>query len=325
MRVIFDPVALGEPDLFPFFDRILSLFDEALHEWEVDRPDIVEETPWFKGCRSHYLKLFEEAAKNTAWNRHDPDLHIQCLIVTASPKEGPDLEMLPAVAAIYLRQPLIILMENRFTDGLFLDAVIEILASERFKSFRKTVPQALKYDSGGGIGEVPKLVHDHMKEAGKMNIPARILVFTDSDGTVPGEVSRQALKVREMCDSHGIPCCILKKRSIENYLPDPVFESWCNGPGHRHHSRLAALLRLAPDQRDHFPIKRGLPAQLTAEEETLYASVGNADMRTLRRGFGDGIINLLKNHADALTVAAFQQRDGHGELEDLLAMIIREI
>ena len=49
------------------------------------------------------------------------------------------------------------------------------------------------------------------------------------------------------------------------------------------------------------------------------------DIAVLQRGFGDDVIERLKDNGEALTAEALERRDGNGELRGLVTMIRNEL
>ncbi|MBF0179426.1 MAG: hypothetical protein HQM03_05285 [Magnetococcales bacterium] len=133
----------------------------------------------------------------------------------------------------------------------------------------------------------------YIREAGKAGHPVRAVLFMDSDADRPGDCSREARQVRKRCEEASVPCRILRKRTIENYLPDAVFLAWREEKP----EQVANLLRLTPEERDHYPVKKV---------------------------FGD-LPRLLNRNLQAVSAEGFRERDGKGELDGLVEMIVREI
>ncbi len=107
---------------------------------------------------------------------------------------------------------------------------MDLLGSPELAEFRKDVPDALKFDGGGGNGELPKVLGKYVEEAQKSGHPVRVVAFTDSDGLTPGECSKNAKLAKDACTKNDVPCQLLKKRAIENYIPDEVLQNWAGKP-----------------------------------------------------------------------------------------------
>ncbi len=234
------------------------------------------------------------------------------MIVALTPAEG---ELTPQQAARYVSKPLYVLVENRFTDGQLLTTVLEFLAPDALRNLlADDVPDLIYCDSPGGNGELPKLIQDYANKAVGDGIPARIVVFTDSDGKFPDDISDPAKRIEEACQENGVPCCILRKRGIENYIPDVVLLAWADNDGGSRRAQVQAIIALSPQQRDHFPIKKGIQQEKVAnqgQEQALYASFGPHDWNVLCQGLGDKVINSLNDHKSKLSATSLRQRD-HG-------------
>ena len=58
----------------------------------------------------------------------------------------------------------------------------------------------------------------------------------------------------EFCKQNGFICHVLQKRTMENYMPDDVFDEFRNN---QTDSWISAYLRLTPEQKDFFNIAEG--------------------------------------------------------------------
>ncbi len=222
-------------------------------------------------------------------------------VVSLVGKQERPVSLSPEKAVQLLQKPLVVLMENRNTDGAFLDAVLAVLGDPELLRLKQLRDQALKYDSVGGSGELKKLVkHEHEKSEAA-DVPFRAVVFTDNDSRFPGDISKMANEIRETCERLGIPHVVLTKRAIENYIPDEVIAEWADTREHTSaRPRIAALLRLTPEQREHFPFKKGLSflglsadSNHPIEEHRLYANVSAPDRALLDWRFGEDFVMVL--------------------------------
>jgi hypothetical protein len=223
---------------------------------------------------------------------------------------------------------------------------LAVLGDQELLRLKQLRDQALKYDSVGGSGELKKLVkHEHEKSEAA-DVPFRAVVFADNDSRFPGDVSKTASEIRETCERLGVPHVVLTKRAIENYIPDEVIAEWADTREHTSaRPRIAALLSLTPAQRDHFPFKKGLSflklsvdSNHPIEEHRLYANVSTPDRDLLDWRFGDDFVMVLyASHTTAegagspqtirssLTAESLRRRDGHGELDGLVALIEEQL
>lgn len=317
MRIVLD-AAVSDQSSWRWLDRIMSRIEDGAHEWSIEDPDMLETSNWLN-ARQHFREIFRGAVKAGSYPRHG--IHSRCVIVNPQPRGG---ELAPEPAWHYVDQPLKILVENRFTDGQLLNTIFAFLAPGPLEQLLQAkVYKLIEVDSPGGNGELKKLVADYAEAAYEKGIPVRVVVFTDSDGRFPGDIHRGAQAVSDVCDEHLIPCCILSKRAIENYIPDEVLSAWA--PKFLR-AQVAALLRLTPQQRDHFPIKSGKDfSKLTTAEQSLYATVSSGDQKALAQGLGDHIVATLKTHKDLLSKEVLERRDHTGDLSRLIQMLANEI
>ncbi|MEO5334833.1 MAG: hypothetical protein H7839_22710 [Magnetococcus sp. YQC-5] len=325
MRVALCREVLTEQGFWRDLDRIINRIDRGAHEWEVDDPDGIEESAWLREGRSYLRELFAKASTRGIWGHSN--MHKRCVTVTANPDTQNPWALTPPAAANFLDQPLVILLENEFTDTIFLKTVLHVLGPKELLDYCHGVPDAIHCKGVGGIGEIPKHVKKHVQKSRQAGVPLRVIVLADSDGTVPGEVSKNAKKVQDICVTHNIPCCLLKKRAIENYMPDIIFRQWSSEPTQTNvRPRAEALLRLTPAQRDHFNIKKGL-SKLPEEKEKqkeLYISLAPQDRTILENGFGE-VIHLFETYRHILSKQDMSDRVGDEELTQLVHMIIDEV
>jgi hypothetical protein len=326
MKVRIAQDAFADQTDWRFLDIIIGKVADGWHVWKIEAPEAIEKTGWLAG-RAWLRELFQKAALASAYPAHS-DFPKRELLVGGKADSG---ALPPQQAAEYATTPLTILMENRFTDGSFIETVLEFLAPEEVNEQCKNAPESIRYDSPGGIGELPKLLADYAKKAREKAIPLRVVVFTDSDGEVPGELHRNAQLIKDACQVESIPCLVLSKRSIENYIPDEVLDAWLlPNPNYKnHHLFLDAVKRLNPAQRDHYPMKKKYFDISKAQPavQALYQDVSDVDKREFvnAKGFGDDVIEKLRDFRDALTPEALRQRDGQGELDRLVALIAAEL
>ncbi|MBP2227159.1 hypothetical protein J2847_000426 [Azospirillum agricola] len=315
--------AVASPEVWTYLDRIVHRIEDGAHIWEIYEPDTLEASEWLKAGRRGFLELFEGAVRRASYP--SGDLHKRRVVVSLDPANG---ALTPQKAARYVSKPLAVLVENRFTDGKLLDTALELLAPESLRLLLGSgVPDLILCDGPGGNGELPKLIEEYVALAAADGLPNRIVVFTDSDGRYPGHVSKEAHAIDAVCRKYDIPCCILKKRCIENYIPDEVLSAWAGKADRRaYRAAVSALLRLTTDQRDHAPIKSGLHEEkLLAEEESLYASVDPVQRTAMRQGLGNRVIESLSEQRHVLSADALRCRDQGGDLDHLVQLIVGEL
>ena len=321
MRVFIAVDAFADETQWRFLDRIVDKVADGWHDWQIENPKFIEETGWLDGFgRSWLRELFQKAALAAGYPMQS-GFSGKRVLVSSLVHESEAIQ--PQQAAEYVSTPLAILMENRFSDGgIFLNTVLDVLGPDEMNEQRKIAPNSICYDSPGGNGELPKLVVDYARRAKAKGIPIRAVVFTDSDGTVPGEIQQKARRVQQACEKEGLPCRILRKRTIENYIPDEVLDAWMPYPDYEKRRVVDAVKRLRPEQRDYYPMKKGLQLQNASPTvQALYSGISEADRDELSKGFGRDVIEKLRDFPQALSAEVLRQRDGQGELDCLVKMI----
>lgn len=142
-------------------------------------------------------------------------------------------------------------------------------------------------------------------------------------GALGDRESRNARRLREVCNGHGLLCWVLAKREAENYLPRVLLRERPN-TGAEHARRVDAWESLSDDQKDFFDMKRGLPETPSAIEENLFGGLPEADREILATGFGPNVDECwslwhVRDVGDELRTR------GRGDLEHGIELIRREL
>jgi hypothetical protein len=179
----------------------------------------------------------------------------------------------------FASQPLTILVENRLNDGKFLRHMLGPVDTDLVTAMvRARAPMV--FENGGGKAEILNQLRDRIITAATRPVPERLVVLVDSDARFPGHRTSETADILAAGQALGAPIVVLQKRSIENYIPDRVLHDYA-----RQYPDIEAAARfitgLRPDQRDHYPIKKGLkrdPADPSKtlgsdQEEALYHGV----------------------------------------------------
>ena len=288
MRIVIDISAANDLDAHAWLDRILHRIEDGWHVWDLtDTPDAeaIEATPWASdlGRQGNRLReLLVAATQRSAWTLEP---NTRRLRVTALPA-APD-ELAPEQASRLADEPLVILVENRDSDGAFVARIVTELDKSLHGVWRRE-GEPIRFDSVGGKGQMPQEVE---KRAGAVGYRPRLVAVIDSDRKGPGDSeSKDARRLRETCDKHGLPCWVLAKREAENYLPRVLLRARPNvGAEHaraEHAKIVDAWERLSNEQKDFFDMKRGFPETPTEIEEDLFADLSDGDRETLAGGFG---------------------------------------
>ena len=321
MRIVIDISAANDPDAHPWLDRILHRIEDGWHVWDLtDKPDAeaIEATPWASdlGRQGNRLReLLVAATQRSAWTLEP---HRRRLRVTALPA-APD-ELAPKQASRLADEPLVILVENRDSDGAFVARIVTELDKSLHGVWRRE-GEPIGFDSVGGKGQMPQAVE---KRAGAVPYRPRLVAVIDSDRKGPGDSeSKDARRLRETCDKRGLPCWVLAKREAENYLPRVLLGARPN-VGAEHQRRFEAWDRLSDDQKDFFDMKHGLPGAPSQIERDLFDELPDSDLEILAEGFGPNVHECWTLW-HVRNVRSELRTRGRGDLEHGIELIRQEL
>ena len=310
MRIEIDISAANDPDAHRWLDRILHKIEDGWHVWDTgseSNPDAFKDTTWIQdegrqGARVH--EMLVASIQRGAWSLAP---HGRCVRVTACPN-GED-ELKPEDATRLAEEPLVILVENRVSDGAFVERVVKELDNSLQQLWNRP-GNPVRLDSLGGAGQMPDEVERQTQ--GKPYRP-RLVAIIDSDRKSPDDTdSAAARKLCRKCKTLGVACWVLAKRETENYLPRILLDERQN-VGTDHDQLVGAWDRLNDDQKDFFDMKDGLPEVPCEIEQELFDGLSPIDRSTLSRGFGSDVYTcwtLWKVQAKSEL-----QRRGQGDLE----------
>lgn len=306
MRIRFEIGTLEDPVGWRYLQKIIELIDDGKHEWHIIDPDLVESTPWFQQLHASHRLLFEKAAMESSRFPSDESetnprsLHVNILVVG---KHRPPQALPPASAYEYLQMPVKILLEDRITDGMFIRAVLLHLARQEVQDLKKL--KAIETDSAGGNGNLKNLVESLIQDWEFPGMPLRMVVVTDSDAQLPDKKrGKTAEKLEVLCREHAIACFVLKKRAIENYVPDEVIREYGQKSGREKLApAIKALEQMDAELRDYFPMKDALDSASKTQEVEYYKNkLSPKDFTALSRpvfqGFGKDFIRILFREED---------------------------
>ena len=282
MRIEIDLSAADDPDGHRWLDLILQKFEDGWHVWDTSSetdPEAIIATTWIRsdgrqGARVR--ELLRASIKRTAWSSPAG----RRVRVTTSPMEADELR--PRDAALLAEEPLVILVENRRSDGPFIERVVMELDKSLYSLWRRR-GDPIRFDSLGGKGEMPDEVE---RQAQAKPYRPRLVAVIDSDRKGPEDpVSRNARRLRRKCDRWEVPCWVLAKREAENYLPGVLLREREDASAD-HLRRVEAWDRLNDDQKDYYDMKDGLPEILSENERVLFGALSPSDREVLSSGFG---------------------------------------
>ena len=322
MRIVIDVSAADDPGAHEWLDRTLYRIVDGWHVWDLtDTPDLraLQATAWIDGrgaLGDLARELLDRSTRRRAWT---PVLHGRRVRVTTHPTAADDLS--PEEAFRLADEPLVILVENRESDGPFVERVVKELDKRRLGKLWERGGAPIRFDSVGGAGQMRQEIE---KRASGLPYRPRLVAVIDSDRKGPGSTeSRSARRLRKTCESHGLPCWVLAKREAENYLPRVLLDARPDA-GAEHRSRLEAWDRLNDDQKDFFDMKRGLPEAPSAIEEALFDGLSDANREILATGFGPSVHECW-NLWHVRGVENELRTRGRGDLEHGIELIRQEL
>ncbi len=282
MRIVIDPCVANDPDAHQWLDRILYKIDEGWHVW--DTTDTVTDelgaTTWIHSSSERVHEMLVTSIRRSAYPLEP---HGRSVRVKAKPS-NPD-EFTPEDAARLAEEPLWILVENRVSDGAFVERVVKELDRALGRMWDRA-GHPIRLDSVGGKGQMPQEVDRRMH---RKTYRPRFVAVIDSDRRAPDALpTHDARRLSRTCEQHHVPCWILAKREADNYLSRSLLSARPN-VGADHRQRVEAWNRLTDDQKDFFDMKDGLPEILSADEEKLFDRLSATDRATLSTGFGPNI------------------------------------
>jgi len=297
MRIRFSREVMADANSWRTLDRMVMHIEDRRHEWLADNPDEIEASPWMGDSgRSGQAnrKAYQEHVRWAAYPKKRIELTVALNTASVQLLSPPD-------ALRSMETPVFVAVENATGDGGFL--VTTILALNRTELWEALERGWVAIDQMGGYGECEKtIIRLRENVAG----PVRVFVLADSDSRFPGELTQTVTKVKESCVKTGAHYAILKKRKIENYLPDAVLEN-VNKTAYR------ALKKLTWDQRDHYEMKYGFQRDnnnnvlVSVEQTPLFAGVDYHTLRGLIGGFGKDISTLFVAHRHSIQEVHIRQ------------------
>lgn len=329
--IVYASVLNGDDSIFILIDRLVDRLADEVHRVDVPEVDLLQESNWYREARPTLKKVLMSALARpprVADDSRGP--HVKAVEVLDADSAK--------LAAKLAHTPLVILVEDRESDGVFLDIIVEELGWPGLQTLwansQKVTPPAIKIDTAGGKDAIPQRIERAMSDAAAENRSHRLFVLCDSDTKWPSDdkTARTVAAVREACAVHGVPHHVLRKRCVENYIPDQVFEAAREDLRNLSHvDRFNALLRRSRAQRDHFPVKDGMKAAERSEalQAGLYDASEEEDLRLLEKSLFPKkprpLLLLNRERRESFTADELRARDGEGELEVLLRAIAQEL
>lgn len=206
------------------------------------------------------LRIFESAFAQTVASaaKHD------CKISKAGERETKNKIFTREEAIVYLLQPLSLLVENSVNDAHFLRALFRTYANHSNLSNAEN-DNELQFVNAGGCTNVERFIRAQIAHYNGRTKFLRYWVLLDGDKRFASDTVTKYDKVTTKLDEWNVSYHILKKRTMENYMPDEVFElmssksnkDWIN-----------AYNSLSNEQKDYLNIAGGFYDDLTKESKT---------------------------------------------------------
>lgn len=310
-----DVTAANDPASQDWLNRILNKMEDGWHIWDTTKqasPTTIQRSLWLRDPRVHELHV--ASIKRNAWTLAP---HGRSVRVTTIPSGNNQLT--PEQAARLAEEPLWILVENRRSDGAFVERVVTELDKALHKLWRRP-GEPIRFDSLGGAGQMADEIRRRTR--GKNPRP-RLVAIIDSDRKGPDDtVGAKARSLLIECQKRGVPCWILAKREAENYLPRTLLSAR-QGIGVSDHQKIDAWDRLNDLQKNFFDMNNGLSSQPSEIEEELFSDLHQANHALLSDGFGANVYqcwciwNVQAKHE--------LDRRGQGDLQRGIALIRKEV
>ena len=319
MRITIDPTVANDPNAHQWLDRILYTIDDGWHVWEVAEPELelLRNTTWIRDRATQgdwVHALLVASTQRAAWTLAP---HERTVRVTTNPTSSDELT--PRDALRLAAEPLCILVENRFSDGAFIERIVHELDPSLYRLCGYP-NDPVRIDSVGGKGQMALEVD--RRTHGKPYRP-RLVSVIDSDRRTPNaRPSPAARRLQRICQRYNLPCWTLAKREAENYLTRRLLLSHPN-PRANHHQVVSAWDRLNHNQKNFLDMKRGLKSARSTLEQHLFQNLGTVERATLLYGFGEHVAECWT--ASAASVKNELVTRGQGDLQHGIRLIRSEV
>lgn len=319
MRITIDDDVARDASACPWLDRILATVEDGWHLWDVSGLEAYEGTPWFEDAGRAGGRVRELYRQAVARSAYPARLHGRAIRV-AKGISGPDV-LSAERAARFASEPLVLLVENRESDGAFvLRVACELDGALRSWWQQTTAPVTL--ESMGGKGQMITVVRRALSASESR---PRLVVVVDSDRRAPRlDASREERKLRKFCDDHGVPCWVLAKRESENYLVEALLDARPDADA-EHRRRIECWGRMSPEQKDFYDMKAGLPGGPNADEDDLFGDLAPGSRSTLSKGFGSNVYKCWDVWERVPPLRPLLEQRGGGDLEYGLDLIRGEV
>jgi hypothetical protein len=222
----------------------------------------------------------------------------------------------------FLTLPVAVIVEDIHSDAEWFKAVANTLRPRLARRMTGTRP-SIEFKHAGGISQIPNeierlaAIYRRMRLA--EHLPLRVVAISDSDAKLPGAPSSQARAVQSTAAREGIDAHVLRKRTIENYVPDDTLLAYASV---RREKLSAAnyITKFNGKARDHYPMKDGITEHEIEEVGGLYGRSPQLNV-----GMGEFMRDLLTHFYQLIEMRPLRQRDQDSELEILLDLVERNL
>jgi len=276
------------------FDQLQKLFiraAEGQHTLYLSDPEYVLNSDFFKcGVAPMHREEWKELVERAAYSldREDWTIDSETIIEKIHARlSSTEYEtnnycrwcILPGEAGDWAEMPLKVLMENR-RDWSVIEGAIRVYNNQKIQEalYRRWLEP---FGCGGKDEILPAIYFESSK--------ARLAVFMDSDKeSLSAQIGESQEKVKNKCNEKKIPCHILYKRAIENYIPDQVFEELSQNAERIQKGKIERWVALPEDQKDfdkcrnHFKSRRAktiLPEAVLAMKDSSALTVADLEDR----------------------------------------------
>jgi hypothetical protein len=251
-------------------DRLAIFIGDARHNWVDPDPAYLSDFLRANQQEKHLELLTKSWMEAAAYG--ETTLPTVVIIGVDDTPDAAKLRLPLEAAASFLSQPLEVYVENQLNDGRAFVRIFSTIDADLVEKIESPFPP-MKISNGGGREAMLSLVTDLARKGLAKGVPARIIAITDSDCRFPGDKSAETGFERG-ARLTGVNLIRLRKRSIENYVPDSCLEQLRIAKPETSKS-IEFVLSLTPLQRDHFPLKKGIPDtdRFHEGEHSLYEGV----------------------------------------------------
>ena len=315
-------------------DQILPLFYSSKHDWYVKNSEEILDSAWMEvEVAGTWKKAKVDDLIKTAVKSIYIDKNKQKSIITVIYGDNETAySYKPDNALKLLNDSLYIVVENSNSDRIFIETIAK--AFNKVKITEAINKEWIKFDAGGGGGEVPKRIDFHLKKTYK----PRIYILVDSDRENPTD-NHHAKNIVDKCEEKELieekDFHILFKRAIENYIPSEslknMSETFDNIP-EKVKIAIKIYCSLSNEQQDYYNLKKGFnnKGKYPPNQEKLFNNINikSEKFKALRQGtkisdFKPNNLYKLFNQSDTVTKQTLLNRckRNPNELENIMKQI----